>query len=263
MPNPLDRPEPSYASGLRSLAGVPAVVTGGSRGIGAAVSRTLAALGAPVAVVYRSDAEAAEKVVAGIEADGGRAEAFRADVSSWPEVDDLCCRVEAQLGAPGILVNNAGIHRGGRVQSLPLEDWDAVIATDLTGAFLCARRVVPGMIERQWGRIVNVSSTIGLKGFPGDAAYASAKAGLIGLTKAMALELAPTGVTVNALCPGFVETDMTGNLPARSLERVNADIPLGRMGDPDEIADAVAFLVAGPRYMTGAAVVLDGGWILS
>jgi 3-oxoacyl-[acyl-carrier protein] reductase len=119
------------------------------------------------------------------------------------------------------------------------------------------------MIERQWGRIVNVSSIIGLKGFPGDVAYASAKAGLIGLTKAMALELAPAGVTVNALCPGFVETDMTGNLPARSLERVNADIPLGRMGDPDEMADGVAFLVAGPGYMTGAAVVLDGEWMLS
>ncbi|MEW6470806.1 MAG: 3-oxoacyl-ACP reductase family protein [Actinomycetota bacterium] len=252
-----------YGSGLRSLAGIPAVVTGASRGIGAAVARTLAALGAPVAVAYRSEEEAAQKVVAAIEADEGRAAAFRVDVSSWVEVDRLFRRVEHELGSPGILVNNAGIHRGGRIASLALSDWDAVLATDLTGAFLCARRAVPGMLEREWGRIVNVSSIVGLKGFPGDTPYAAAKAGLLGLTKALALELAPEGVTVNALCPGFVETDMTRGLSARALERANAGIPLGRQADAQEIADATAFLVAGPGYITGSTLVVDGGWLLA
>ncbi|HEV7685993.1 MAG TPA: SDR family NAD(P)-dependent oxidoreductase, partial [Acidimicrobiia bacterium] len=147
---------------LRSLAGIPAVVTGGSRGIGAATARTLAALGAPVAVVYHRNREAADEVVKAIGADGGRAVAVAGDVSVWDDVDRTFRVVEGEIGSPGILVNNAGIHRGGRVQTLDPADWDAVIATDLTGAFLCARRAVPGMIDRQWGRIVNVSSIIGL-----------------------------------------------------------------------------------------------------
>jgi 3-oxoacyl-[acyl-carrier protein] reductase len=252
-----------YASGLSSLAGIPAVVTGASRGIGTAVAQTLAGLGAAVAVVYRSDEEAAAKVVAGIEADGGRAIALRCDVTSLPDVDELFRRVESEYGPPGVLVNNAGIHRGGRVQSIDPSDWDLVIRTDLTGAFYCARRAVPGMIERQWGRIVNVSSTVGIKGFPGDCAYAAAKAGLLGLTRAMALELAPAGVLVNALAPGFVDTDMTRVLSDRALERANRAIPLGRQADPQEIADAVAFLVAGPGYLTGSTLVLDGGWTLA
>lgn len=252
-----------YSSGLRSLAGIPAVVTGGSRGIGAAVARTLAALGAAVAVTYRSDEESAAKVVAAIEADGGRAIALAADVTSLPDVDELFRRVEGEFGPAGVLVNNAGIHRGGRVQSIEPSDWNLVIDTDLTGAFHCARRAVPGMIERQWGRIVNMSSIVGIKGFPGDAAYAAAKAGLLGLTRSMALELAPAGVLVNALAPGFVDTDMTRVLSARALERANGAIPLGRQAEPQEIADAVAFLVAGPAYVTGSTLVVDGGWTLA
>jgi 3-oxoacyl-[acyl-carrier protein] reductase len=250
-------------AGLRSLAGVPTVVTGGSRGIGAAVARSLASLGAPVVVTYRSDDEAAAKVVAAIEADGGRAIAVAADVTSAAAVDALFHRVETVFGPAGVLVNNAGIHRGGRVHTIDPSHWDLVIGTNLTGTFNCARRAVPGMIERQWGRIVNISSIVGIKGFPGDSAYAAAKAGLLGLTRAMALELAPSGVLVNALAPGFVDTDMTRALTERAAERLASSIPLGRQAEPGEIADAVAFLVAGPGYLTGSTLVVDGGWTLA
>jgi 3-oxoacyl-[acyl-carrier protein] reductase len=248
---------------LRSLAGIPAVVTGGSRGIGAATARTLAALGAPVAVVYHHNREAADEVVKAIGADGGRAVAVAGDVSVWDDVDRTFRVVEGEIGSPGILVNNAGIHRGGRVQTLDPSDWDAVIATDLTGAFLCARRAVPGMIDRQWGRIVNVSSIIGLNGFPGDTAYAAAKAGLLGFTRALALEVAPAGVTVNAVAPGFVETDMTRVLTDKAVARANSAIPLGRQATVGEVAEAIAFLVSGPDYITGSTLVIDGGWTIA
>jgi 3-oxoacyl-[acyl-carrier protein] reductase len=247
----------------RSLDGVPALVTGASRGIGAATARRLAEAGACVAVVYRSGAQEAEKVVAGIEDAGGRAFAVACDIASPDDVDRMVGAVEAELGPVGVLVNNAGIHRGGRIQNLSVDDWNAVIATDLTGAFLCSRRVVPGMIERRYGRIVNVSSVVGINGFPGDSAYAAAKAGLLGLTRALALELAPHGVTVNALAPGFVDTEMTQRLSEKARTRTNEAIPLGRQADSDEIAEAIAFLVAGPGYVTGSTVTVDGGWTLA
>jgi NAD(P)-dependent dehydrogenase (short-subunit alcohol dehydrogenase family) len=246
------------------LAGIPAVVTGASRGIGAATARALAGRGAPVAVVSRHNGEEAAKVVAGIEADGGRAVAVACDVAAWDDVDRMVATVEDAFGAPvGILVNNAGIHRAGRVHRLPLEDWDAVISVDLTGAFLCTRRVVPGMIARQFGRIVNISSVIGVNGFPGDCAYAAAKAGLLGFTRALALELAPSGITVNALAPGFVETDMTRALSGNVAARTTEAVPLGRQATSDEIAEAVVFLTAGPAYVTGSTLTVDGGWTLA
>jgi 3-oxoacyl-[acyl-carrier protein] reductase len=245
------------------LRDVPAVVTGGSRGIGAAVAARLAGLGAPVALIYRRDDEAAASVAAEIESAGGTALPLRADVSSPADVDALFHAVEAKLGPVGVLINNAAVHRAGRIQTLDVADWQAVIDTGLTGAFPCCRRAVPGMLERGGGRIVNVSSVIGLNGFPGDAAYASAKAGLLGLTRALALELAQAGVSVNAVVPGFVDTDMTRALEPRVLDRIVNSVPMGRTASTEEVAETVAFLVAGPAYVTGTNVVIDGGWTLA
>jgi 3-oxoacyl-[acyl-carrier protein] reductase len=242
---------------------VSVVVTGGSRGIGAAIAGRLAAAGAQVAIAYRSDDRAADEVAKAIEAHGGRALPVRADVSDPDAVDALFATVEAELGPVGVLVNNAAVHRGGRVQILSLDDWNAVVATGLTGAFLCSRRAIPGMIERGGGRIVNVSSVVGLNGFPGDTAYASVKAGLLGMTKSLALELARDNVSVNAVVPGFVDTDMTQALDPNVLARVIASIPKRRMATIEEVADGVAFLATGPAYVTGTNLVIDGGWTLA
>jgi 3-oxoacyl-[acyl-carrier protein] reductase len=239
------------------------VVTGASRGIGAAIAARLAVEGTPVAIVYRSDEDGATAVAKAIEGLGGRALPVRGDISVPEDVDSLFELVEAELGPVGVLVNNAAVHRGGRVQKLSLEDWNAVLDTGLTGAFLCCRRAVPGMIDLGGGRIVNISSVVGLNGFPGDSAYASAKAGLIGLTRSLALELARDGISVNAVVAGFVDTDMTRALQPKVLDRVIATVPLGRTATTDEVADTVAFLATGPGYVTGSNVVIDGGWTLA
>lgn len=246
-----------------SLKGIPAFVTGGSGGIGAAVARSLASIGAPVAIGYRKRATEAERVASSIDALGGRAICVGGDVSDEDEVDQAFARIEAELGPVGVLVNNAGAHRGGRVQKLSVDDWRTVLDASLTSAFLCARRAVPGMVERQRGRIINVTSVVGLNGFPGDTAYASAKAGLIGLTKALALELARDGIAVTAVAPGFVDTDMTRALPPAVLERIERTIPTHRQATVEEIARTVDFLAAGPNYITGTVIVVDGGWTIA
>lgn len=243
-----------------SLNGIPAFVTGGSRGIGAAIAQNLAAAGAAVAIGYRNRAAQAEQVAASITTAGGTAICVAGDVSDEDEVDQAFARIEAELGPVGILVNNAGAHRGGRVQKLALDDWRLVHNASLTSAFLCARRAVPLMIERRRGRIINVTSVVGLNGFPGDAAYASAKAGLIGLTKALALELAREQITVTAVAPGFVDTEMTRGLAPSVLARIEGTIPAHRQATADEIAQTVGFLAAGPDYITGTVIVVDGGW---
>lgn len=245
-----------------ALQGIPTIVTGASRGIGAAIAIRLAALGAAVALGYRRDAAAATAVAKSILADGGQALPVQADVSDPAGVETLFAAVEAEMGAVGILVNNAAVHRGGRVQSFSLDDWNDVLATGLTGAFLCCSRAVPGMIERGGGRIINLSSVVGLNGFPGDSAYAAVKSGILGLTKSLALELAGDHISVNAVVPGFVDTDMTRALDPKVLNRVISSIPSRRMATIHEIADTVAFLASGPSYMTGAHVVIDGGWTL-
>ena len=237
-------------------------VTGGARGIGAAVARRLSDEGLSVAVGFRQDEAAAADVVRRIESCGGRAIPVRGDVSDDDEVDATFDLVERELGAVGVLVNNAGIHRAGRITALSPRDWRAVVDANLTGSFLCARRAAPKMTAAGYGRIVNVSSVIGLNGFPGDAAYASAKAGLFGLTRALALELAGTGVTVNAVAPGFVDTEMTQALHEEVLQRIEASIPLRRQATTEEIADCVAFL-ARASYVTGSVVVADGGWTIT
>lgn len=245
------------------LDGTRVLVTGAARGIGAHVARRLAARGAAVAIAYRRERDAACRLVTDIEEAGGRAIAIRGDVRDEGDVDALFTAVEDQLGPPEVLVNNAGIHRGGRVGKLTTDDWRAVLDTNLTGAFLCTQRAVPQMLKAGRGRIVNVTSVVGINGFPGDAAYASAKAGLIGLTRALALELASSGINVNAIAPGFVDTDMTRALGLTVRSRLDASVPLGRQAQPEEIAEAVEFLAAGPSYITGSVLVIDGGWTIA
>lgn len=249
-------------SPAHDLSGRIAFVTGGARGIGAAVARRLSENGLSVAVGYRQDERAATDLVRSIESSGGRAVPVRGDVRDDGDVGSAFDRIESELGAVDVLVNNAGMHRAGRITALTSEDWRTVIDASLTGAFLCARRAVPSMLAAGHGRIVNVSSVIGLNGFPGEVAYASAKAGLLGLTRALALEVAGTGVTVNALAPGFVDTEMTQALHEDVLERIEESIPFRRQASTEEIADCVEFLVRA-SYVTGSVVVADGGWTIS
>ena len=237
-------------------------VTGASRGIGAALARRAGVLGARVGVGYRVGQVEATRVVRELADTGVEALAVGIDVQDPQSVDAAFEEIELAFGPIEALVNNAGVHRGGRVHRQPVEDFHTVLSTNLTGAFLCTRRAVPGMMAAAWGRIVNLSSVVGIKGYPGDAAYAASKAGLLGMTRALALELAPHGITVNAISPGFIETDLTRALSTTALGRINAAIPLARQGCPDEVADALSFLLT-TEYATGSTLVLDGGWTVA
>lgn len=241
------------------LAGKVAVVTGGSRGIGRAIALRLAAEGAHVATCGRNR-ETAEQVVAEIEAAGGKGCAVAADISRESDADALIQTTIKRFGRLDILVNNAGITRDGLVIRMKEEDWDAVLDTNLKGAFFVTRAALRPMLRVQNGRIVNISSVAGTMGIPGQANYSAAKAGLIGFTKAVAKEVASRAITVNAVAPGFIETDMTAVLSEDRKKSYLGLIPAGRFGDPTEVAALVSFLVSDAAgYITGQVITIDGG----
>jgi 3-oxoacyl-[acyl-carrier protein] reductase len=234
-----------------------ALVTGASRGIGAAIARSLAADGWPVAIGYRSGAEQAEAIKAEIEAAGGTAMTLQADVAEPGVADRMLADAQEGLGAPVlVLVNNAGVRRDGLSPQITDDDWDTVLQTNLTGAFRLTRRAVRTMIRARFGRIVNIASIVGIRANPGQSNYAAAKAGLIGMTHTVAAEVARRGVTVNAVAPGFIQTDMTEELTDEWLNL----IPARRLGTPEDVAAVVRFLASEDAgYVTGTTLTVDGG----
>lgn len=246
-----------------ALHGQVAIVTGASRGIGRAVALALAAEGASVVINYASSSTAAEALVAQIIAQGGQAIALQADVSKVDQVEALVNAAIEKWGRVDILVNNAGITRDTLLLRMKPEDWQAVIDLNLTGVFLCTRAVAKLMLKQRSGRIINIASVAGQMGNPGQANYSAAKAGVIGFTKTVAKEMSSRGVTVNAVAPGFIATDMTDGLP--NADDILKFIPLGRFGQPEEIAGMVKFLAADPAaaYITGQTFNVDGGMVMA
>ena len=245
------------------LDGKVALVTGGARGLGLTMATALAEAGADVAVSGRSIGPGEEAASGIAKATGRRARAFAADVTSAADVERLAASVESALGPIDILINNAGVNIRGTVDQLSEADWDSVIDTNLKGPFLCARAIGPGMVKRGWGRVVNLGSILGAVALGGRAPYASSKAGVINLTRVLALEWAGTGVTANAICPGPFATEMNLPLlndPVKYQEFVKK-IPMGRWGELDELAGAVVFLASpASSFITGASLFVDGGW---
>ena len=243
-----------------SLEGKVAVVTGGSRGIGRAISLRLAAMGALVYINFVSRPEAAEETRTLIESAGGAARIVAFDVAQPELIQTAFKQIADEAGRIDILINNAGITRDGLVARMKESDWDAVLDTNLKGAFFCAKAASKTMMKQRWGRIVNISSVIGFAGNAGQANYAAAKAGLVGITKAMARELASRNITVNSVAPGYIITDMTDALSEEVQTQLIKEIPLGLLGTPEDVAGAVAFLVSDDgRYMTGQTLHVNGG----
>ncbi len=243
-----------------SLAGKTALVTGGSRGIGRAVCLRLAAAGCRVAVNYVANSTAAEETLAAIREQGGDGMIVRFDVADGEAVKKGVAEVGDQLGPVAILVNNAGITRDGLMARMKDEDWDAVLDTNLKGAFLCARAVMRGMMKQRWGRIISISSVVGALGNGGQVNYSAAKAGLGGLTRSLARELAPRKITVNAVAPGYIVTDMTDGLSEDIQQAILAQVPLGELGSPEDVAACVAFLASEESgYLTGQTLHVNGG----
>lgn len=238
------------------LKGKTAVVTGGSRGIGEAIAYKLASMGANVAVIYAGNASAAETVCEKCRQEYSvEAKAYLCNVADFSAAKETTAKIKADFGSAQILVNNAGITRDGLLALMKEEDFDAVLATNLKGAFNMIRHMTGLFIRAREGVIVNITSVAGMMGNAGQCNYSASKAGLIGLTKSVAKELAPKGIRCNAVAPGFIETDMTGNQAANPLLNL---VPLGKMGKPDDVADAVAYLVTA-NYVTGEVLRVDGG----
>lgn len=239
------------------------MVTGGSRGIGRAVARVLALQGADIALTDRTgDPEGpAVQEIRGL---GRRCHHFRCDLGVPEEIERLARQVNEELGAVSILVNNAGMTRDNLFLRLTEDDWERVLAVNLKGAFHCIRAFSRGMLKARWGRIVNITSVVGEMGNKGQSNYAASKAGLIGLTRSIALELAEKGITVNAVAPGFIKTEMTGVLPEKVQAELMQRIPVAYLGEPEDVAGAVAYLAsAEARYVTGQVVRVDGGMLMA
>jgi len=241
-----------------------AIVTGGGRGIGRAIALRLAEAGAKVVVNDIGDGEPLEGVVREIKAMGRQALPILADVSSASEVDRLVEETMAAYGRIDILVNNAGIARDHLLLRMTEEEWDRVLAVDLKGVFLCTRAVLKHMVKQRWGRIISLASIVGIVGNPGQANYASAKAGIIGFSRTIAKEVASRGITVNAIAPGFIDTEMTQRLKEEWRQELKKRIPLGCLGSPRDVAEAVAFLAGEEAgYITGQVLGVDGGMAIS
>jgi 3-oxoacyl-[acyl-carrier protein] reductase len=245
---------------MPELDGKVALVTGGSRGIGAAICAELGAAGATVVVNYVRDQSAAAAVCDRVRESGGRAEAVQGDVSTAEGAAALVSQVESDVGPIDILVNNAGITRDDLIMRLSEEDWRTVIDTNLGGAFFTCRALSRPMLKRRTGAIVNISSIVGVHGNAGQTNYAASKAGLIGLTKSLAKELGGRGIRVNAIAPGYIATELTDALPAEARSAILGNTPLGRLGEPDDVARAVRFLVSDAAgFITGDVLAVDGG----
>ncbi len=237
-----------------------ALVTGGSRGIGAAISFELASLGNKVFVNYSKSAEKALEVVECIRSSGGWAEAVKGDVSVPSDVDSMVRSIREEAGGVDILVNNAGVTRDNLILRMKEEDWDYVMDVNLKSAFLVTKAVLKDMMKKRWGRIINISSVVALIGNPGQTNYCASKAGLIGFTKALAKEVGTRNITVNAVCPGYIETDMTVSLPQDVKDKLLEAVVLGRFGTPEDVAGIVGFLsTEKASYITGQVFVVDGG----
>ena len=245
------------------LKGKTAVVTGASRGIGRSIAIKLAMLGVNIVVNYRNSYEAVQEVVKEIQALGARALAVQCDISSYNDVENMMKKSMEEFGSIDILVNNAGITKDGLLMRMKEEDFDSVIDINLKGAFNCTRHISAIMLKQRSGRIINISSVSGLTGNAGQVNYSSAKAGILGMTKAVAKELAGRGVTCNAVAPGYIQTDMTEGLSEKVKDNIMNAIPLKRLGTPEDVANAVAFLASEEAsYITGQVINVDGGMVM-
>ena len=246
-----------------SLAGKVAVVTGGSRGIGRAISLQLAKMGAKIVINYVSRPQAAEETKARIEAMGGECVLVKFDVAKTAEVLDAFKQITAEYGRVDILVCNAGITRDGLLATMKEADWDQVMAVNLKGAFNCIKAGCRPMMKQRWGRIIIITSVVGFAGNAGQANYSASKAGLVGLTRSSARELASRGITVNCVAPGYINTDMTNDLPEAVREKILSEIPLGLLGEAGDVAGAVTYLASDDaRYVTGQTIHVNGGMFM-